>query len=96
MGQLVGNVATGPEDCPEREYHGKPFRYCPVKGCGWMEPRRTAFARQMMIDDLLTLGENAKDMFWDQFDMAIAEALSKNEGSVLKGGKVTITVELAP
>lgn len=24
--------------CPEAEYHGKPFRYCPVKGCGWMEP----------------------------------------------------------
>ena len=23
--------------CPEAEYHGKPFRYCPVKGCGWME-----------------------------------------------------------
>ena len=23
--------------CPEAEYHGKPFRYCPVKGCDWME-----------------------------------------------------------
>lgn len=25
------------EVCPEREHHGNPFRYCPVKGCGWME-----------------------------------------------------------
>ena len=24
-----------PETCPERENHGNPFRYCPVKGCGW-------------------------------------------------------------
>ena len=23
--------------CPEAEFHGKPFRYCPVKGCGWVE-----------------------------------------------------------
>ena len=23
--------------CPEAEYHGNPFRYCGVKGCGWME-----------------------------------------------------------
>lgn len=23
--------------CPEAEYHGNPFRYCPVKGCGWIE-----------------------------------------------------------
>lgn len=26
-----------PDTCPERETHGKPFRYCPVKGCGWHE-----------------------------------------------------------
>ena len=26
-----------PETCPERANHGNPFRYCPVKGCGWME-----------------------------------------------------------
>lgn len=23
--------------CPEAANHGNPFRYCPVKGCGWME-----------------------------------------------------------
>ena len=23
--------------CPEAEHHGNPFRYCGVKGCGWME-----------------------------------------------------------
>jgi hypothetical protein len=23
--------------CPEADHHGNPFRYCPVKGCGWME-----------------------------------------------------------
>lgn len=23
--------------CPEAEYHGNPFRYCGVKGCGWIE-----------------------------------------------------------
>ena len=26
-----------PETCPERAYHGNPFRYCGVKGCGWTE-----------------------------------------------------------
>lgn len=26
-----------PETCPERDAHGTPFRYCPVKGCGWHE-----------------------------------------------------------
>ena len=26
-----------PDTCPEREAHGRPFRYCPVKGCGWHE-----------------------------------------------------------
>ena len=25
--------------CPDAQYHGNPFRYCPVKGCGWMEKR---------------------------------------------------------
>lgn len=24
-------------DCPEAANHGNPFRYCPVKGCGWTE-----------------------------------------------------------
>lgn len=24
--------------CPDARYHGNPFRYCPVKGCGWTEP----------------------------------------------------------
>lgn len=23
--------------CPESQFHGNPFRYCGVKGCGWME-----------------------------------------------------------
>ena len=23
--------------CPDAEHHGNPFRYCPVKDCGWME-----------------------------------------------------------
>jgi hypothetical protein len=27
--------------CPEAESHGRAFRYCPVKGCGWMEPKPT-------------------------------------------------------
>lgn len=32
---------VSPETCPGRESHGKPFRYCPVKGCGWhQEPCR--------------------------------------------------------
>lgn len=22
--------------CPDAEHHGSPFRYCPVKGCGWV------------------------------------------------------------
>lgn len=36
-----GPAEMTPETCPEREYHGKPFRYCPVKGCGWgEEPKR--------------------------------------------------------
>lgn len=26
-------------DCPAAAHHGNPFRYCPVKGCGWMEAR---------------------------------------------------------
>jgi hypothetical protein len=26
-----------PETCPGRANHGDPFRYCPVKGCGWHE-----------------------------------------------------------
>ena len=26
-----------PETCPERGRHGQPFRYCPIKGCGWIE-----------------------------------------------------------
>ena len=25
-------------ECPIAEQHGKPFRYCPFKGCGWHEP----------------------------------------------------------
>ena len=25
-----------PEQCPDREYHGNPFRYCQF--CSWMEP----------------------------------------------------------
>jgi hypothetical protein len=25
--------------CPQAKYHGKPFRYCPEKGCGWIEPQ---------------------------------------------------------
>lgn len=24
--------------CPEAEFHGNPFRYCRVEGCGWHEP----------------------------------------------------------
>lgn len=24
-------------DCPQAAQHGNPFRYCPVKGCGWRE-----------------------------------------------------------
>lgn len=28
-------------DCPQKEYHGNPFRYCP---CGWAEePQRSVF-----------------------------------------------------
>lgn len=28
--------------CPDAERHGSPFRYCPVKGCGWIEPTEPA------------------------------------------------------
>jgi hypothetical protein len=35
---------TAPADpttqCPEAQHHGNPFRYCPVKGCGWTEAPR--------------------------------------------------------
>ena len=27
--------------CPGEAQHGNPFRYCPVKGCAWMEERPT-------------------------------------------------------
>lgn len=41
-GEVVESaVDTSPANpgfvCPEAEYHGSPFRYCPVKGCGWRE-----------------------------------------------------------
>lgn len=30
-----GSETPGDPDCPEP--HGQPFRYCPRKGCGWVE-----------------------------------------------------------
>ena len=33
----AGVPGLTPETCPERGHHGNPFRYCPVKGCGWHE-----------------------------------------------------------
>ena len=27
-----------PETCSGAMYHGNPYRYCPVKDCGWIEP----------------------------------------------------------
>lgn len=29
---------TDTATCPQAEFHGNPFRYCPYKGCGWIEP----------------------------------------------------------
>lgn len=36
--RCVVSAVTGPDTCPDRDFHGKPFRYCHVKGCGWLEP----------------------------------------------------------
>jgi hypothetical protein len=30
-----------PQDCPGADTHGNPFRYCPVKDCGWHEGMET-------------------------------------------------------
>lgn len=100
MGELVRpDAVTGPENCPEREYHGKPFRYCPVKGCGWVEPPKppkpsTVVGVSFLLDELMNLGEDAKDTFWDGFDQAVAAALNEARLPSLRGGKVTITVQL--
>lgn len=44
-------------ECPEAKYHGNPFRYCRVNGCGWMEePVVTAKPFAEQIIERLTSG----------------------------------------
>lgn len=40
------------EPCPEAASHGNPFRYCPVKGCGWVEPSDPQPAVPTYLDGL--------------------------------------------
>ncbi len=40
-----------PETCPKRAHHGDPFRYCPVKGCGWMEPSPPKTGAELIADE---------------------------------------------
>ena len=46
--------------CPEAERHGKPFRYCPVPGCGWIEStpesERSKQRRSRLLADLAVEG----------------------------------------
>lgn len=38
------------DECSGARYHGKPFRYCPVRGCNWGEPTVTDTAPTLSID----------------------------------------------
>lgn len=39
---MSARVVPAPEDCPERQYHGNPFRYC--GSCSWIEPSEASTA----------------------------------------------------
>ncbi len=38
-------------DCPEAYLHGKPFRYCRIKGCGWQEATPPPDGAQLIAAD---------------------------------------------
>lgn len=57
------------DECPEAESHGNPFRYCPVKGCGWMEPQeeKPKPAREVELERRVAELERENDDF--HFDL---------------------------
>lgn len=47
--------------------HVGPFRYCPIKGCGWKEPLPSQTARDVLADRIETWADTED---WHVYDYA--------------------------
>lgn len=76
------------EICPEAQYHGNPFRYCPVRGCGWVEePPARQYSRLYAYVQMKDLNDGVK------FATRLALDRARREGFNPRKGTLTVTFD---